>query len=102
MLAYDLLAEKRITWTWPLLIVSARLVFSLLAQALVAGVYAVEGHPAPWHAAAPWFPVWGSLVDVGCLLLLVWLVGREGIRLRDLIVGFDRRRLGWDLFSGAG
>jgi membrane protease YdiL (CAAX protease family) len=102
MLADDLLAAKKITWTWPVLIVFARLVFSVLAQALFACGYAVQGHPAPWQAAAPWFPVWGSLVDVGCLLLLAWLVGREGGRLRDLVVGFDRRRLGRDLLAGAG
>jgi membrane protease YdiL (CAAX protease family) len=102
MLADDPLAENKITWTWPVLIVFARLVFSALAQALAALGYAVQGHPEPWQAAAPWFPVWGSLVDVGCLLLLARLVGREGLRLRDLIIGFDRRRLARDLLEGAG
>lgn len=102
MLADDPLAENKITWTWPVLIVFARLVFSALAQALAALGYSVQGHPEPWQAAAPWFPVWGSLVDVGCLLLLARLVGREGLRLRDLIIGFDRRRLGRDLLEGAG
>ncbi|MCP4005133.1 MAG: CPBP family intramembrane metalloprotease [bacterium] len=91
---------KELTWTWPVLIVFARLVFAVLAQSFVAGLFAVSGHPDPWQAAAPWLPVYGSLIDVGCLLLLTFLVRREGIRVRDLI-GFDRQRLGRDLLSGA-
>ena len=90
------------TWTWPVLIVFARLVFSALAQSLFAAGYSFQGHPDPWGAAAPWFPVWGSLVDVGCLLLLAWRVRREGIRLRDLLTGFERRRVGRDLLEGGG
>ncbi len=74
----------------------------MLAQSLVAGGYAVQGHPDPWQAAAPWLPVYGSLIDVGCLLLLAWLVRREGLRLRDLIIGFDPRRLGRDLLEAGG
>ncbi len=79
----------------------ARSVLSLFAQGLVAAVYALRSTPDPWLAAARWFPVCGTLVDVGCLAALWWLTGREGIGLLDL-VGFDRRRWGRDLLLGLG
>jgi hypothetical protein len=42
---------KKITWAWPLLIVLARLIFAILAQALVSGLFILQGHPTPWQAA---------------------------------------------------
>ena len=44
-------------------------------------------------------PVYGTLIDVGCLTLLWQLTRREGIGAGDLI-GFDRSRLGRDLLLG--
>jgi membrane protease YdiL (CAAX protease family) len=44
-------------------------------------------------------PVYGTLIDLGCLTLLWRLTRREGIGLRYLI-GFDRSRLGRDLLLG--
>ena len=77
--------------SWLVLFLLARSVFSLLAQALAAGVFALRSVPDPWVAAAPWFPVYGTLVDVGCLTALWWLTRREGIALFDL-VSVDRSR----------
>ena len=90
-----------ITWRWPLTIVFARLIFAVLAQALVAGLYMVKSHPTPWQAAAPWWIVYGTLIDIGCLALLARLARREGIRLLDLI-SFQRPHLGRDLLLGVG
>jgi len=95
------LQAGRITWTWPLIVVFARLIFAVLAQALVAGLFILQGHPMPWQAAAPWWPVYSTLIDLGCLVLLAWLVRREGIRLFDL-VSFQRQYLGRDLLLGMG
>ena len=95
------LQAGRITWTWPVIMVFARLILAVLAQALVAGLFMLQGHPTPWQAAAPWWPVYGTLIDIGCLLLLAWLARREGIRLFDLI-SFERQRLGRDLLLGVG
>ena len=91
----------RITWAWPVMIVFARLIFAVLAQALVAGLFMLQGHPDPWQAAAPWWPVYGTLIDIGCLVLLAWLTRKEGIRLYDLI-NFQRQLLGRDLLLGMG
>jgi membrane protease YdiL (CAAX protease family) len=95
------LQAGRITWAWPVIIVFARFIFAVLAQALVAGLFMLQGHPTPWQAAAPWWIVYGTLIDIGCLGLLVWLTRREGIRLFDLI-SFQRQRLGRDMLLGVG
>ena len=95
------LQSGHITWKWPLIIVFARLILAVLAQALVAGLYMLQGHSTPWQAAAPWWIVYGTLIDIGCFILLARLVSREGIRLVDLI-NSQRQRLGRDLLHGVG
>jgi membrane protease YdiL (CAAX protease family) len=53
----------------------------------------------PWGDAVPWLPVYGSLIDIGCLCFLWLLARREGIALSDLIC-FDRKRFGRDVLLG--
>jgi hypothetical protein len=77
----------------------ARAACAVGAQALVAGVLALRSSPTPWHDAEPWLPVYGTLIDAGCLALLWRLTRREGIRLFDL-VGFERTRLVSDALLG--
>jgi hypothetical protein len=48
-----------------------------------------------------WWPVYGTLVDIGCLSLLYWLTKREGIRLLDL-VGLVKSKLKTELPMGIG
>jgi hypothetical protein len=81
-----------LTWRGPALMLLARPVLAVGAQAVVAAVFAVRGSSTPWHDAEPWLPVYGTLIDVGCLALLWHLTRREGIGLFDL-VGFRRARL---------
>jgi hypothetical protein len=88
-----------LTWRGPLLMLVARSAFAVVAQALVALIFAWRSSPAPWHEAEPWMPVYGTVIDVGCLTLLWQLTRREGIGLRDL-VGLDRSRLGRDVLLG--
>jgi len=87
-----------ITWKWPVIMIFARLILAVLA---VAGLFMLQGHPTPWQAAAPWWPVYGTLIDIGSLVLLVRLAHKEGIRLFDLI-NFQRKLLGRDLLLGMG
>lgn len=70
-----------LTWRGPALMLFARPAFGVGAQALVAAVFVLRSSPTPWHDAEPWLPVYGTLIDAGCLTLLWWLTRREGFRL---------------------
>jgi membrane protease YdiL (CAAX protease family) len=89
----------RLTWRGPALMLFARAFFAVVAQALVAVVLLLQSSPTPWRDAAAWLPVYGTLIDAGCLGMLWWLTRREGIRLFDL-VGFERTRLARDVLFG--
>lgn len=101
----EALARRRdagtLTWRGPALILFARTVFAVPAQAVAAGILALRGSPSPWLDAAPWFPLYASLIDAGCLAVLWRATRREGIRLFDL-VGFERHRLARDVLLGLG
>ena len=87
------------TWRGPTLMLFARAALAVGAQAVVAAVFVLRGSPRPWHDAEPWLPVYGTLVDIGCLALLWRLTRREGVGLFD-IVGFQRTRLVRDALLG--
>ena len=59
----------------------------------------MNGSATPWRDAGAWLPVYGTLIDAGCLCLLWRLTRREGITLLDLI-GLDRERLFRDVLLG--
>ena len=88
-----------LTWRGPALMLFARAALAVGAQAVVAAVFALRESPTPWHDAEPWLPVYGTLIDAGCLALLWRLTRHEGISLLDL-VGFERTRLGRDTLLG--
>jgi len=88
-----------LTWRGPALMLLARAVFGVGAQAVVAAIFALRASLTPWHDAEPWLPVYGTLIDAGCLALLWRLTRREGIGLFDL-VGFERTRLVRDVLLG--
>ena len=88
-----------LTWRGPALMLFARAFFAVVAQALVAVVFAVQSSPTPWRDAAAWLPVYGTLIDAGCLALLWQLMRREGLGPLDLL-GFERSRLGRDVLFG--
>src|SRR5215211_9168017 len=59
-----------LTWRGPALMLFARAAFAVGAQAVVAAVFALRASPTPWHDPEPWLPVYGTLIDAGCLTLL--------------------------------
>ena len=81
------------------LMLFARSICAVAAQAVVAAIFALRSSPTPWHDAEPWLPVYGTLIDAGCLTLLWQLTRREGIGLFDL-VGVERARLVRDVLLG--
>ena len=95
----DRKAAGRLSWFGPAIMLFARSIFAVLAQGLVAAIYASRGSPQPWREAAAWFPLYATLIDLGCLATLFWLTRREGIRLTDLFA-LDRKRLGRDVLLG--
>jgi CAAX prenyl protease-like protein len=90
-----------IPWTGPLLLVAARPLLMIAAQALFALIFFAMHRPSPWRVAGYWWTVYGTLVDIGCLIGMLHFTRREDIRLRDL-VGPIRLRYGRDVFLGLG
>ena len=88
----DTLVRRRdaaiLTWRGPALMLFARTAFAVGAQAIVAAVFLLRASPASWRDSEPWLPVYGTLIDAGCLTLLWRFTRREGIGLFDL-VGFE-------------
>ena len=95
------LAEGRIPRFGPMLMLVARPAFILLAQGLTYLLFLLLDVPNAAVVIRNWWPVYGTLVDVGCLGLLFWLTRREGLRLLDL-TGFDIRRVKTDIPLGIG
>jgi hypothetical protein len=89
----------RIGWAGPLALTTARTGLIVLVQAVVAAAFLIRRDPSPWRAQAPWWTVWATFVDIGCLLLLQRQARREGTRLVDLF-GIDRSRLGREVLWG--
>lgn len=95
------MAAGRISWIGPLLLVAARSVLWLTFQCLLALILLALHRPAPFRTAGNWWIIYGTLVDICCLLGMWHFTRREGIRLRDLI-GPIHMRGGRDLFFGLG
>lgn len=80
----------------PFFMVFARFLFALLFQGLLALVFFLRGDPTPIQTAAPWWTVYGSLVDLACLLTIGFFLRPEGLRLSALF-DFNRALLWKDL-----
>lgn len=93
--------EKIINHNFLLIVVFARPLFLFLAHLITAGVFALLGDETPFRTAGPYWSVYGTLTDIGCLLLLHIGMRKEGGRLIDLI-SFDKKRLLKDMRLGVG
>lgn len=94
-------AAGSIPWTGPLLLVALRPALFFTVQGLLALTYFAFHRPGAWHEAGRWWNVYGTIVDIGCLIGLRFFTRREGLRLRDM-VGPMRLRRGRDIFIGLG
>lgn len=94
-------AAGRVPRFGPLLMLFARSTFILIAQGITYLLFLFLDVPNASVVIRNWWPVYGTLVDIGCLGLLFWLTRREGIRLRDLI-GLDVKRLKIEIPLGIG
>jgi len=72
----------------------------VLLQAALAGIFVLLRRPSAWRSAGAWWSIYGTLVDLGCLVLIAHFTKQEHIRIRDLI-GKVRLRYGHDILLGA-
>ncbi len=79
------LAAGRIPRYGPMLMLFARSSFILLAQGITYLLFMQLKVSNASVVIRNWWPVYGTLVDFGCLGLLMLLTRREGIRLFDLL-----------------
>lgn len=93
--------EGRIPLYGPLLVLIGRSAFILLVQGLTFLLFLRLHLPNATVYIRNWWPVYGTLVDIGCLAILYHLTKREGIRLFDL-VGIVKNRLRTDIPLGIG
>lgn len=94
-------AEGRIPRFGPMMMLVARSAFILLAQGITFLVLRQLDIQSPAVEVRSWWSVYGTLVDLGCLGLLIWLTRREGIHLLDLI-GLVKSRLKTEIPLGVG
>lgn len=94
-------AEGRVPRYGPLLVLVARSAFILLFQGLTYLLFLQLKVSNASVELRNWWPVYGTLVDLGCLALLFQLTRREGIRLLELI-GIVRSKLLMDIPRGLG
>lgn len=79
-----------------LLMLLSRTVLAVLAQGVFSWGSSFTSNPLDFLEAGRWWTVYGSLIDIGCLALMVWAVGKEGMDLKSMI-GFSRTRIKSDL-----
>jgi len=96
----DRVNEGKISRSWPVLIVFSRLIFAVITQSLVAILFFSKA-VSPLQAAGDWWPVYGTLIDLACLLLITWLLKKENLRFSDLL-NFSRDRFWQDVRVGLG
>ncbi|MBK8905274.1 MAG: CPBP family intramembrane metalloprotease [Anaerolineaceae bacterium] len=99
--AQSRLLEGRIPRYGPMLMLLARPTLLLLVQGIVFMLFRQLNVQNAGAAIRSWWTVFGTLVDLGCLGLLIWLTRREGIGLRDLI-GLVKSKLKFDIPLGLG
>ena len=81
-------AKVSVSSTWPYLILLVRLVLAAVSQLVVAAaILCHQGRTSshPLQAAAPYWIVYGTLIDVGTLLLLHKLLKNEDMRIVDVL-----------------
>ncbi|KUO53016.1 MAG: hypothetical protein APF76_12620 [Desulfitibacter sp. BRH_c19] len=72
-------------WKWPVILIFTRFFLAIFFQLLVTGIYLLLNDSNPLQSAGQWFIVYGSLIDLGCLILISRQIRKEGKSLLDLV-----------------
>lgn len=91
-------AENRY-YKWALILVVSRCVLLLFFQGLLASFFYFKGIQNPWGSAAKWWTVYGTAVDLSCLLLLFFALKAEGKELLSLL-DFSKKKFLKDVKNG--
>jgi len=58
--------------------------------------FLLKGHDEPWLKAGAWWTVFGSVADIGCIVLMFYFLRKERLSLRDLFKPFRGwKDVGW-------
>jgi membrane protease YdiL (CAAX protease family) len=87
--------------TSTLLIAFVRPVLFLGVQGLVILLFMSLNFKSPALSATSWWTVYGTLVDLGCLLTLFYILKQEKMQIFDLL-SFDKSKIKSDLLIGLG
>jgi membrane protease YdiL (CAAX protease family) len=91
--------EKKIKLWWVLVILPLRFTLAFVAQGLTSLIFIARSDATPWQSAGEWWIVYGTFIDLGCILAIYLATRKEEIRLWDLF-SFDRSKLKKDLLLG--
>ena len=84
---------------WVIFVIVARCIFLLIYQGLLAYCYSWKNDPSPWESASQWWTVYGTLVDISCLILIIIGLNKEGQTFSSLL-DFDKTKILSDLKNG--
>jgi hypothetical protein len=70
---------------WPLMLTFTRFFLALLFQFLLTFLLVYLKNPTPLKSAGKWFTVYGTLIDIVCLILIYRQINKEGKTFKDLI-----------------
>lgn len=82
-----------------ILIVLARCILLICVQGILAFLLFSNGNQTPWESASEWWTVYGTVVDLSCLLLLIYVLKKEGKKISSLL-DFRKDKLKKDIKSG--
>ena len=80
-------------------LVISRSVLLILVQGVLAYIFQLQNNLSPWESAAAWWTIYGTMVDIGCLVLIALFLKRENKRISDLL-DFDRNKIKSDAKNG--
>ena len=93
------LPKDRIIAQFAFLMVVTRTFGLILVQGTVASIFQRMGDSQPFISAASWWTVYGTVVDIICLLLLSVMMRGEGRTIFSLL-DFDRSKIIQDIKNG--
>ena len=81
----DLLKSNKETTNLAITVVFLRCILLIFFQGTLATYFHLQGSQTPWESAAKWWTVYGTLVDISCLITLFFALKKEGKNIVTLL-----------------